>query len=246
MRHKCVPIPKLSNHKKDTKAAPYHNVWYAAGTCQVLLLQITIFKLNSEAFVHIVCVMNFRRWFLSITDNWISPLIKNWCPGWRPSYTCTQFALFSQGCCCCCNCFYPYCSSHHNVCCCCRCYCYRYNCRYSSCCCCTVAGAFAALLAAAEVINDRRSYPNWRNLVKNTPKTFIGNSFHHCFCCMFVVWIVMYHANLYIRINNNSNYTHAAETAVKWISNCFWCFFLHERKHLQQKQWWNKFPINCF
>jgi hypothetical protein len=26
MRHKCVPIPKLSNHKKDTKAAPYHNV----------------------------------------------------------------------------------------------------------------------------------------------------------------------------------------------------------------------------
>ena len=26
MRHKRVPIPKLSNHKKDTKAAPYHNV----------------------------------------------------------------------------------------------------------------------------------------------------------------------------------------------------------------------------
>ena len=26
MRHKCVPIPKLSNHKKDTKGAPYHNV----------------------------------------------------------------------------------------------------------------------------------------------------------------------------------------------------------------------------
>jgi hypothetical protein len=86
--------------------------WQAAGTCQLLFLQITIFKLNSEAFVHIVCVTKFLRWFLSIIENCISPLIKNWCPGWRPSYICPQFELFSQGCCCCCNCFYPYCSSH--------------------------------------------------------------------------------------------------------------------------------------
>ncbi len=26
MRHKCIPILELSNHKKDIKAAPYHNV----------------------------------------------------------------------------------------------------------------------------------------------------------------------------------------------------------------------------
>ncbi len=31
----------------------------AAGTCHLLLLQITIFKLNSEAVVHIVCLTNF-------------------------------------------------------------------------------------------------------------------------------------------------------------------------------------------
>ncbi len=51
--------------------------WQETGTNKLLLLQLTIFEVNYEAFVHIVCITDFLWWFLRITDNWISPLITN-------------------------------------------------------------------------------------------------------------------------------------------------------------------------
>ncbi len=41
----------------------------ATGTNELLLLQLTIFKLNSEAVVHIVRITDFLWGFLPITEN---------------------------------------------------------------------------------------------------------------------------------------------------------------------------------
>jgi hypothetical protein len=61
-------MSKLSNHRKYRKIVQYHDM-QATGTNELLLLQLTIFKLNSEAVVHIVRITDFLWGFLPITEN---------------------------------------------------------------------------------------------------------------------------------------------------------------------------------
>ncbi len=57
-KHKYI-LSKLSNHRKYRKIVLCHDVLTASGTNELLLLQLTIFELNSEAVVHIVCITDF-------------------------------------------------------------------------------------------------------------------------------------------------------------------------------------------
>ncbi len=85
---------------------------------------------------------------------------------------------------------------------------------------------------------------SWR-----TPqKQFIGNSFHHCFCCLcVVVWIVMYRENLYIRIvmyhANIHSHTRTFPTNGFWDS-------LHEQhaySYIRNNGEMNfQWTVNCF
>ncbi len=52
-------MPKLSNHRKYRKIVQYHDVLTGNWNNELLLLQLTIFKLNSEAVVHIVSITDF-------------------------------------------------------------------------------------------------------------------------------------------------------------------------------------------
>jgi hypothetical protein len=52
--------------------------------------------LNAEASIQILCQCTEFLWrFLSINDQCNSPLLKNWCPGRGPSFTCPHCILRS-------------------------------------------------------------------------------------------------------------------------------------------------------